>query len=94
LFKLKFIFDKVNLSKYQRNIMSRQEKTEYIEQIRNLLQSYNGFTQIEKNYAHLHLPTWIEAKHEFDTFIHKFAEKFSLDIRPFLLEKELLKQET
>jgi len=71
--------------------MSHQEKVNYIEQLRNLLQSYKGFTQIEKNYAHLHLPMWIEARDEFDTFIKKFSEKFSLDIQPFLFENKLLK---
>jgi len=71
--------------------MSHQEKTSYIEELRNLLQSYKGFTQIEKNYAHLHLPSWIEARNDFDMFINKFSEKFSLDIRPFLFENNLLK---
>jgi len=71
--------------------MSHQEKTNYIEHLRNQLQSYRGFTQIEKNYAHLYLPVWIEARDEFDTFINKFFEKFSLDIKPFLIEKNLIK---
>ena len=68
--------------------MSRQEKANYIEKLRNALQSYKGFTQSEKNYAHIHLPTWIGAKGELDTFIKKFSEHFSLDVRPFLFDKE------
>ena len=72
--------------------MSHQEKAVYIEKLRNALQSYRGFTQIEKNYAHLHLPTWIKAKGELDTFIKKFSEHFSLDVRPFLFDSMLLKR--
>jgi len=71
--------------------MSRQEKMLYIEKIRNKLQSYRGFTQIEKNYAHLNLPSWIETKGELDTFIKKFSEKFSLNIQPFLFDSNLIK---
>ena len=72
--------------------MSRQEKASYIEQLRNALQSYRGFTQIEKNYAHLHLPTWIGTKGELDTFIKKFSEKFTLDVHPFLYDSKFIKQ--
>ena len=70
--------------------MSHQEKNYYIESLRNALQSYRGFTQIEKNFAHLHLPTWIGAKGELDTFIQKFSEHFSLDVKPFLSEKRFM----
>jgi len=72
--------------------MSRQEKANFIEYLRNALQSYQGFTQSEKNYAHTHLPTWIGSKGELDTFIQKFYEHFSLDIRPFLFDKKLMSQ--
>ena len=71
--------------------MSRQEKAIYIEQLRNALQSYRGFTQLEKNYAHLHLPSWVGAKGELDTFIKKFSERFSLNVQPFLSEINLIK---
>jgi hypothetical protein len=70
--------------------MSRQEKANFVEMLRNALQSYRGFTQIEKNYAHLHLPEWIGPKGELDIFIKKFAENFSIDVRPFLFEKKIL----
>ena len=71
--------------------MSRQEKMLYIEKLRNALQSYRGFTQIEKNYAHLHLPNWIETKGELDVFMKKFSEKFSIDVRPFLFDLKITK---
>ena len=71
--------------------MSRQEKAIYIEKIRNALQSYRGFTQIEKNYAHLHLPTWIGAKGELDVFMKKFSEKFSINVQPFLFDLHITK---
>jgi len=71
--------------------MSRQEKASYIEKLRNALQSYKGFTQIEKNYAHLHLPTWIGAKGELDVFMKKFSEKFSIDVQPFLFDLKITK---
>ena len=64
--------------------MSREEKANYIETLRSALQSYRGFTQNEKNYAHTHLPTLIGAKGELNIFIKKISEKFSLDIQPFL----------
>jgi len=72
--------------------MSRQEKMLYIEKLRNALQSYRGFTQLEKNYAHLHLPTWIGAKGELELFIKKFSEKFSIDVQPFLFDMNLTKR--
>jgi len=72
--------------------MSRQEKANLIEKLRNSLQSYRGFTQTEKNYAHTHLPTWIGAKGELDTFIKKFSEHFSLDIQPFLSQEKFMNQ--
>ena len=71
--------------------MSRQEKMLYIEKLRNALQSYRGFTQIEKNYAHIHLPNWIETKGELDVFMKKFSEKFSIDVRPFLFDLKITK---
>ena len=66
--------------------MSRQEKANFVEMLRNALQSHRGFTQIEKNYAHLNLPEWIGPKGEVDLFIKKFAEHFSLDVQPFLFD--------
>jgi len=70
--------------------MSREEKANFIECLRNAIQSYQGFTQIEKNYAHIHLPEWIGTKGELETFIQKFSEKFSLNIHPFLFDKHIL----
>jgi len=72
--------------------MSRQEKANFIEKLRNAFQSYRGFTQTEKNYAHTHLPTWIGTKGELDIFIKKFSEQFLVDIQPFLFEKRFMKQ--
>jgi hypothetical protein len=69
--------------------MSRQEKANFIEELRNALQSYQGFTQSEKNYAHIHLPEWIGAKGELDMFIQKFSERFDLNIKPFLFDKKM-----
>jgi hypothetical protein len=71
--------------------MSRQEKAIYIEKLRNALQSYRGFTQIEKNYAHIHLPNWIETKGELDVFMKKFSEKFSINVQPFLFDLQITK---
>jgi len=69
--------------------MSRQEKANFIEKLRNAVQSYRGFTQIEKCYAHKHLPKWIGKQGELDTFIKKFSER-SLDVQPFLVEKKFI----
>lgn len=71
--------------------MSRQEKANFIEILRNAFQSYKGFTQTEKNYAHTNLPVWIGAKGELDTFIDKFSEHFIIDIQPFLSERNFIK---
>jgi len=71
--------------------MSRQEKANFIEKLRNAVQLYRGFTQNEKNYAHLHLPQWIGSKGELDLFIQKFSEQ-SLDIQPFLYENRFIKK--
>ena len=71
--------------------MSRQEKVIFIEKLRCAVQSYRGFTQTEKCYAHKHLPNWIGAKGELDTFIQKFSEQ-SIDIQPFLVEKKIIKK--
>jgi len=70
--------------------MSREEKANYIEKLRNELQSYRGFTQSEKNYAHTHLPTWVATKGELDIFIKKISEKFSIDIQPFLFDSKFI----
>ena len=69
--------------------MSREEKANFIEKLRNAVQSYRGFTQIEKCYAHEHLPQWIGKKGELDTFIKKFSER-SLDVQPFLIETKFI----
>lgn len=69
--------------------MSHEEKAHFIEQIRNALQSYRGFTPTEKHYANTHLSEWIGAQGELDMFIKKFSE-MSLDVRPFLFEKKLI----
>jgi len=71
--------------------MSHQEKVNFIEQLRNAVQSYQGFTQTEKNYANKYLPEWIGTQGELDLFIKKFSEQ-SLDIQPFLNENNLLKR--
>jgi hypothetical protein len=71
--------------------MSRQEKANFIEKLRNAVQSYRGFTQVEKCYAHKHLPEWIGKRGELDTFIRKFSER-SLDVQPFLRETKFIQQ--
>ena len=71
--------------------MSRQEKVIFIEKLRCAVQSYRGFTQTEKCYAHKHLPNWIGTKGELDTFIQKFSEQ-SIDIQPFLVEKKFIQR--
>ena len=70
--------------------MSCEEKANFIENLRNALQSYRGFTQTEKCYAHKNLPDWIGAKGELDTFIKKFSE-ISIDLQPFLLDTRFLR---
>jgi|AAUQ01.1.fsa_nt_gi hypothetical protein len=69
--------------------MSREEKIIFIEKLRTAVKSYQGFTQREKSYADKHLPNWIGAKGELDTFIQKFSEQ-SIDIQPFLVEKKFM----
>jgi hypothetical protein len=69
--------------------MSRQEKVIFIEKLRSAVESYRGFTQAEKRYAHKHLPNWVGAKGELDTFIQKFSEQ-SIDIQPFLVERKFI----
>ncbi|RUM69252.1 MAG: hypothetical protein DSZ07_04990 [Sulfurovum sp.] len=71
--------------------MSRQEKEILIEKLRNAIQSYPGFTQVEKGYAHKYLPEWIGKKGELDMFIEKFSERH-LDVQPFLIETKFIKQ--
>jgi len=71
--------------------MSRQEKANFIEELRNAIQSYRGFTQNEKCYAHKHLPEWLGSKGELDIFIQKFSEK-SIDVQPFLMEENFIKR--
>ena len=70
--------------------MSREEKANFIEKLRNALQSYQGFTQFEKSYAQTHLPSLIGAKGELDIFIKKISDKFSLDIHEFLFDAKLI----
>lgn len=70
--------------------MSREEKASYIETLRNALQSYRGFTQNEKNYAHTHLPALLGTKGELDTFIERISDKFALDIQPFLFDAKFI----
>jgi len=71
--------------------MSHQEKVNFIEQLKNAIQSYRGFTQTEKSYASKYLPEWIGAKGELDLLIKKFSEQ-SLDIQPFLSENNFSKR--
>ena len=69
--------------------MSNQEKVNYIEHLRNAIQSYRGFTQREKSYGLKHISDWIESSNGLEVFIKKFSE-LSLDVQPFLLENKLL----
>jgi len=70
--------------------MSHQEKMNFIENLRIAIQSYNGFTTSEKKYGENNIYQWMGSDGNLDTFVQKFAE-LSLDIRPFLLEKNLIR---
>ena len=70
--------------------MSHQEKINFIAQLRNAVQSYQGFTSTEKSYANRYIHEWIGKRGELDTFIQKFSER-SLDIKPFLKERNFIK---
>jgi len=69
--------------------MSHQEKINFIAQLRDAVQSYQGFTSTEKSYANRYIHEWIGKRGELDTFIQKFSER-SLDIQPFLIEKKFI----
>ncbi len=68
--------------------MSQQEKNSYIEMICNAIQSYNGFTTSEKEFAQNNMHNWIDNTGSLNNLIEKFSE-ISLDIKPFIQEKKL-----
>jgi len=70
--------------------MSQQERTSYIETICNAIKSYQGFTSSEKEYGLNNIQECIDCNGNLDTLISKFAQ-ISLDIRPFLREKQLVR---
>jgi len=70
--------------------MSQQERASYIESICNAIKSYNGFTAFEKEYALNNIHECIDCHGNLDKLIHKFAQ-ISLDIQPFLVEKQLVR---
>lgn len=69
--------------------MSYQEKLNFIETLRLAIQSYQGFTSLEKSYGIRNIHKWIGKNGSLEIFIKKFSD-ISLDIEPFLLEKKLL----
>ncbi len=70
--------------------MSHTEKMNFIEKLINAIQSYRGFTSSEKEYAQTNIYRWVDNNSNLDILIKKFAE-ISLDIKPFLLEKSLVR---
>ena len=63
-----------------------------VEIIKNELPKYQGLTRQEKAYGLSHLDEWIPENGHLEILISKFAEK-SLDIRPFLDQVGLLKED-
>ena len=70
--------------------MSHTEKMNFIENLRNAIQSYQGFTPLEKLYGQTNLYQSVGSNGSLDLLIKKFSD-ISLDIRPFLEEKNLIK---
>jgi hypothetical protein len=70
--------------------MSQQERSSYIEAIYNAIKSYQGFTSSEKEYGLHNIQECIDCDGNLDTLIKKFAQ-ISLDIQPFLVEKQLIR---
>jgi hypothetical protein len=68
--------------------MSQQEKNSYVEMICNAIQSYKGFTRLEKEFAQKNMHDWIDNNGSLNKLIENFSE-LSLDIRPFIQEKKL-----
>jgi len=62
-----------------------------VEIIQNELPKYQGLTRQEKSYGLSHLNEWVPENGHLELLISKFAEK-SLDIRPFLDQVGLLKE--
>ena len=63
-----------------------------VEIIQNELPKYQGLTRQEKSYGLSHLDEWVPENGHLEVLISKFAEK-SLDIRPFLDQVGLLKED-
>ncbi len=69
--------------------MSHTEKMNFIARLRQAIQSYQGFTSSEKRYGQTNLYQTIGNNGNLDLLIQRFAE-ISLDIRPFLKEKQFI----
>jgi len=78
---------RINRTKRKRNCMSTT-----VEIIQNELPKYQGLTRQEKSYGLSHLDEWVPENGHLEVLISKFAEK-SLDIRPFLDQVGLLKED-
>jgi len=63
-----------------------------VEIIKSELPKYQGLTRLEKSYGLSHLDEWVPENGHLEVLISKFAEK-SLDIRPFLNQVGLLKED-
>ncbi len=70
--------------------MSQQERASYIETICNAIRSYKGFTSSEKEYGLQNIHECVDCDGNLDNLIQRFAQ-ISLDIRPFLVEKQLVR---
>jgi len=69
--------------------MSHDEKMNFIERLRQAIQSYQGFTSAEKDYGQTNLYQSVDSNGNLDGLIQRFAE-LSLDIRPFLKEQNFI----
>ena len=69
--------------------MSHTEKMNFIARLRHAIQSYQGFTALEKQYGQTNLYQSVGANGNLDLLIQRFA-KLSLDIRPFLQERKFI----
>ena len=68
--------------------MSNQETINYKETICREIQSYKGFTSSEKEFGMENVKELVDESGNLDGLINKF-EEISLDIRPFISEREL-----
>jgi len=73
------------------NLIEQSQRVYFIEKLKELLISYRGFSKSEKNYGLQNLNQLVGTKGELDLFVSKFYEKFSIDMKPFLIESKLIR---